>query len=719
MLAVFEGLLIVSPVSGSLSDGAIQYNKTYRGIYDAHSVAQTDDSGYTLASDVDDSKMAFMSTLGGDAETFVAYLGPKELVLYDMDSYDFSTKTRGTLAGGDFYYSDASGVGSFYANNVGQSGLQDLGNDGSVALSAVEIPSGGYTRFGANAVVGHTYVSLAQAGEEGNFIVFRVISLVPDYSNVTIECLYRDIIPPTGSVIINGGTDRTTSRSVTLTLSAIDILTVSEMRFSENMGSNWSDWVAYSPAFPYTITSSNDGFKRIDVQFKDNVDNPTTVGTIYDGIILDTAPPFGSVVINSGNPPTTTTTSVTLYLTYSDTTSGVYQVRYSNDGVWDTEPWEAPSATKAWTLTSGAGLKTVYYQIKDNAGLIAIYSDDITLTATFGTRGLKSYYWTGNTVVNSVASGDVDQDGVNETVAGGYFFDGARTIAQLIVWSGANLAVDRLTSWYWTGNTTINSVALRDVDGDGQVEIVTGGTFYDGARNVAQLVVWNGANLAVKRLTSWYWTGNTVINSVALGDVDSDGQIEVVTGGYFNDGTRNIAQLIEWNGATLAVDRLTSWYWTSNTVINSVALRDVDSDGQVEVVTGGYFNDGTRNVAQLIEWNGANLAVDRLSSWYWTGNTVVNSVALGDVDGDGQVEVVTGGFFNDGSRNIAQLIEWNGANLAVDRLSSWYWTGNTVINSVALGDVDGDGQVEVVSGGFFNDGLRNIAQLLSGGQLSS
>ena len=232
----------------------------------------------------------------------IEYVYRSGLVLFDMDSYDFSTKTRGTLSGGDFYYSDASGVGSFYANNVGQSGLQDLGNVGSVALSEVQIPSGGYTRSGANAVVGHTYVSLAQAGEEGNYIVFRVISLMPDYSNVTIECLYRDAFPPTGSVIINGGTDRTTSRSVTLTLSATDILTVSEMRFSENMGSNWSDWVAYSPIFLYTITSPNDGFKRIDVQFKDNVDNPTTVGTIYDGIILDTAPPFGSIIINSGNP---------------------------------------------------------------------------------------------------------------------------------------------------------------------------------------------------------------------------------------------------------------------------------------------------------------------------------------------------------------------------------------------------------------------------------
>ena len=351
-----------------------------------------------------------------------------------------------------------------------------------------------------------------------------------------------------------------------------------------------------------------------------------------------------------------------------------------------------------------------------------------TLTAIFNSsapqltiKELTSWYWTSNTVINSVASGDVDNDGFKEITTGGYFFDGTRTIAQLIVWNGSNLAVDRLTSWYWTGNTTINSVALGDVDGDNQTEIVTGGFFNDGVRNVAQLIVWNGATLAVERLTAWYWTGNTVINSVAIANVDGDGQVEIVTGGYFNDGARNVAQLIEWNGANLAVDRLTTWYWTSNTVINSVALRDVDNDSQVEVVTGGYFNDGARNVAQLVEWNGANLAVDRLTTWYWTSNTVVNSVALGDVDGDGQVEVITGGYFNDGVRNNAQLIEWNGANLAVDRLTGWYWTSNTAINSLAIGDVEGNGQTEVVTGGYYSDGVRNIAQLIiwSGSSLAA
>jgi hypothetical protein len=99
-------------------------------------------------------------------------------------------------------------------------------------------------------------------------------------------------------------------------------------------------------------------------------------------IKLDKTAPTGSVSI-SNDATYTNSISVTLALTASDDTSGVYQVRYSNDGVWDTEPWETPTPTKTWTLTSGDGTKTIYYQIKDNAGLVSTtYSDTIILDET-------------------------------------------------------------------------------------------------------------------------------------------------------------------------------------------------------------------------------------------------------------------------------------------------------------------------------------------------
>jgi hypothetical protein len=193
-----------------------------------------------------------------------------------------------------------------------------------------------------------------------------------------------DTTPPTGSITINSGATYTTSRTVTLTLSASDATSgVAKMRFSENMGS-WGSWYTYATTFSYTLTSSGDGYKSIDVQYQDNAGNPTTAWTIWDSIYLDTTPPTGSIIINNGNPTYTNTLSVTLYLTYSDTTSGVSKVRYGNWGLAWTA-WEDPAATRAWTLdsTGGDGYKRVYYQIIDKAGLYSNqFYDDIYLDTT-------------------------------------------------------------------------------------------------------------------------------------------------------------------------------------------------------------------------------------------------------------------------------------------------------------------------------------------------
>jgi hypothetical protein len=99
-------------------------------------------------------------------------------------------------------------------------------------------------------------------------------------------------------------------------------------------------------------------------------------------------PPTGSITINNGD-VYTDSTSVTLTLTYSDPGSGVSQVRYSNDGsTWSS--WENASPTKAWSLSSGDGTKTVYCQITDNGGHISTtYSDTIFLDTSTPRGGIQ------------------------------------------------------------------------------------------------------------------------------------------------------------------------------------------------------------------------------------------------------------------------------------------------------------------------------------------
>jgi hypothetical protein len=329
---------------------------------------------------------------------------------------------------------------------------------------------------------------------------------------------------------------------------------------------------------------------------------------------------------------------------------------------------------------------------------------------TLEVENIKVWYWTNDTRISSVAVADVDDDSDLEIVTGGYFNDGVRDIAQLVVWDGSTLAVDTLTGWYWTGDTRINSVAVADVDGDGADEIVTGGYYTDGDK-MAQLVVWNGTSMAVENVAAWYWTADTQINSVAIGNVDMDSGVEIVTGGYYYDDARDWAQLVTWDGASLAVENVMVWYWTGDTRISSVAVADVDGDGADEIVTGGYYTDGDK-MAQLVVWNGTSMAVENVVAWYWTGETVINSVAIGNVDVDASAEIVTAGYYNDGERNVAQLVVWDGSNLAVDTLTAWYWTGDTGINSVAVGNVDADVSEEIVTAGYYDDGANVNAQLV-------
>jgi hypothetical protein len=331
----------------------------------------------------------------------------------------------------------------------------------------------------------------------------------------------------------------------------------------------------------------------------------------------------------------------------------------------------------------------------------------IETSVVLGALSLKSvqtWYWTDRTYIWSVARGDVDGDGKVEIVTGGQYDNGPSLVAQLCVWNGATLAFENVRTWCWGESATyISSIAVDDVDGDKEIEIITGGYYWDGTKNIAQLCVWNGKTLTLENVKTWYWTDNTVINAVAVADVDGDGELEIITGGYCNDIARYQAQLCVWSGSSLALEDVKTWYWASSTFITSVAVGDVNDDGKPEIVTGGYYYDGPR-IAQLCVWNGASLTFNNVQTWCWTSDTEINSVGIGDVDKDKQMEIVTGGNNYDGSQRYAQLCVWDGATLKFEDSKTWYWTSHTYLESVATGDVTGDGELEIITGGYFYSG---------------
>ena len=98
-------------------------------------------------------------------------------------------------------------------------------------------------------------------------------------------------------------------------------------------------------------------------------------------VTVDDQPPTGTVLVNGGA-AATRSSAVTLTLSATDAVGPVTQMQFSNSGTFWSTP-EPYAATKAWTLTSGAGTKTVYARFRDAAGnWSAPATDTIVLDTT-------------------------------------------------------------------------------------------------------------------------------------------------------------------------------------------------------------------------------------------------------------------------------------------------------------------------------------------------
>jgi len=284
----------------------------------------------------------------------------------------------------------------------------------------------------------------------------RVDAQLKDEKGLVSETKYDTIVldttAPTCSITINSGATYTTSTSVTLSLTYSDATSgVYRVRYSNDGVWDTEPWETPAATKAWTLTSG-DGAKTVYYQVLDRAGNRKANS---DTIVLDTTAPIGSITIGSGNPTYTTTPSVTLYLTYSDATLGVYQVRYSNDGVWDTEPWETPAATKAWTLTAGDGTKKVYYQIKDKAGLTSTtYLDTIILDTTAPT--ITSFTATPNPFS---PNGDGRKD--TQTIAA--------TFSETVIWQLQLRTTLGVVLRTWTGIGSSMSIVWDGKDASGAV----------------------------------------------------------------------------------------------------------------------------------------------------------------------------------------------------------------------------------------------------------
>ena len=343
------------------------------------------------------------------------------------------------------------------------------------------------------------------------------------------------------------------------------------------------------------------------------------------------------------------------------------------------------------------------------ATLALVFAATTAAQSSFEMPLQKSYLpldqeWTG-----VVAHGDVDGDGDIDVVTGSYNYSlisGQPRHSRLLLNDGRGALADVTTQRLPVDADLTRALALVDVDGDGDLDLLLGKA---GAQN--RLFRNDGTGIFADVTAQAMPVDAADTTAIAVGDVDGDGDVDVVFANSYPSGRQNF--LYVNNGAGTFVDATAARLPVLADPTADVALADFDGDGDLDLLT----------------VNGSSLSLNRM---FWNDGTGVfslsggptlpalyhlsSSVAVADVDGDQDLDFVVGNRANHLYSGRDRLMINDGTGAFVDETEARMPDAIEQTSWVEFGDIDGDLDPDLVVAQrgqnlvYVNDGSGSFAR---------
>jgi len=320
-------------------------------------------------------------------------------------------------------------------------------------------------------------------------------------------------------------------------------------------------------------------------------------------------------------------------------------------------------------------------------------------------------------IQGSPAVGDLDNDGDLEIVIGdnnGIVYAWHHDGTLLYKWS------DSLN--YLTASPT-----LYDLDGDNDLEIIIGGNYHFQSKSYARVNIWHhdGTNMdGWPQIITTYHSSYIGYSSTAVGDIDGDGDIEIVVGVRTSQDDGNLGAVYAWHHDGQLVD---GWPITEDepsfyNIVCTPSLCDLDCDQDLEI----FIGTGKGHIL-VLHHDGSFV-----SGWPVDSYSSPMGLAIADIDQDGKLEIINGehdifvyAWNDDGSPMDGWPQHTNGftmespiiGDIAGDehleiiapseKIYAWYTNGTIVpgfpiqdgiASTPCLDDIDGDGDIEIIAG---------------------